>query len=115
YPVLMAADILLYDADVVPVGQDQKQHLEMARDLAQRFNHRYGEVLKIPEPMIQDSVAVVPGTNGEKMSKSYDNVVSIFAPEKVWKKQIMAIVTGSEGLDDPKDPDKCTVYQLYKL
>jgi tryptophanyl-tRNA synthetase len=115
YPILMAADILLFDADVVPVGQDQKQHLEYTRDFAQRFNNRYGELLVVPEPLISEEVAVIPGLDGEKMSKSKNNVVPIFATDKEWKKQIMAIVTGSAGLDEPKDPATCTVYKLYKL
>lgn len=116
YPILMAADILLYDADLVPVGQDQKQHLEMARDLANRFNHTYGTtILKQPEPLISQDVAVVPGTDGLKMSKSKSNIVSIFASDKQWKKQIMSIVTSSEGLDDPKDPETCHVFKIYSL
>lgn len=115
YPVLMAADILLYDADVVPVGQDQKQHLEMTRDFAQRFNHRYGQLLVLPEPLISDDVAVVPGTDGEKMSKSKNNTVSIFATDKEWHKQVMSIVTGPAPLADPKDPTICNVFALYKL
>lgn len=115
YPILMAADILLYDADLVPVGKDQKQHLEMARDIAQKFNTHYGEVLKLPEPLISDDVGVVPGLDGEKMSKSKNNVISIFASDAQWKKQVMAIVTDSKGLEDPKDPDSCHVYNIYKL
>jgi tryptophanyl-tRNA synthetase len=115
YPILMAADILLYDANVVPVGQDQKQHLEYTRDFAQRFNNRYGPVLTVPEPLISEEVAVVPGTDGQKMSKSKGNVVSIFASDKEWKKQVMSIVTGSQGLDEPKDPTTCNVFALYKL
>lgn len=115
YPILMAADILLYDADVVPVGQDQKQHLEMTRDFAQRFNNRYGEHLVLPEPLISEDVAVVPGTDGEKMSKSKNNYVSIFASDKEWKKQVMAIVTGPSSLEEPKDPATCNVFALYKL
>jgi tryptophanyl-tRNA synthetase len=115
YPVLMAADILLYDADVVPVGQDQKQHLEMTRDFAQRFNNRYGDVLTVPEPLISAEVATVPGLDGEKMSKSKNNYVSIFASDKEWKKQVMAIVTGPASLAEPKDPDTCNVFALYKL
>lgn len=113
YPILMAADILLFDADVVPVGQDQKQHLEMARDLAQRFNHRYGDYFIQPEPLISDDVAVVPGTDGEKMSKSKANVISMFATDKVWKSQVMSIVTGSATLAEPKDPEQCSVYKIY--
>lgn len=115
YPILMAADILLYDADLVPVGQDQKQHLEMARDFAARFNHQFADILKLPEPLISEQVAIIPGTDGNKMSKTKDNVIAIFAPDKVWKKQISSIVTSSEGLDDPKDPSQCTVYKLYQL
>ena len=115
YPVLMAADILIFDADIVPVGQDQKQHLEMTRDFAQRFNHRYGQHLHLPDPLISEEVAVVPGTDGEKMSKSKNNTVAIFATDKDWHKQVMAIVTGSAGLAESKDPDACNVFALYKL
>ena len=115
YPVLMAADILIYNADLVPVGQDQKQHLEMARDIAQRFNHTYGaEVFQLPEPHILEDVAVVPGTDGRKMSKSYDNVLRMFWPEKKLKKAVMAIVTDSTPVDEPKDT-KQTVFQLWSL
>ncbi len=99
YPILMAADILLYDADAVPVGKDQKQHLEMARDMAQRFNHKYGETLKVPEPIISESLGLIPGIDGEKMSKSKNNYISLFETDKAWKKQIMNIVTGSESLE----------------
>ena len=115
YPVLMAADILLYDADIVPVGQDQKQHIEITRDMAQRFNNRYGNLLTIPEPLISDTVAIILGTDGQKMSKSKNNVVSIFATDKDWKKQIMSIVTDITALEDPKDPERCNVFALYKL
>jgi tryptophanyl-tRNA synthetase len=115
YPVLMAADILLFDADVVPVGQDQKQHLEMTRDFAQRFNHKYGTHLTLPEPLIAESVAIVPGTDGEKMSKSKNNIVSIFATDKEWKSQVMSIVTAPTTLEEPKDPSECHVFALYKL
>lgn len=115
YPTLMSADILLYDAKVVPVGQDQKQHLEMARDVAQRFNNRYGEVLTLPDPLISDKLGLVPGTDGQKMSKSKGNVISIFATDKVWKQQIMSIVTDAAGLNDPKDPEACVVYKIYQL
>jgi len=115
YPVLMAADILLFDADVVPVGQDQKQHLEMTRDFAQRFNHRYGQVLHLPEPRISEELALVPGTDGEKMSKSKHNVVSVFATDADWKRQVMSIVTGTQSLAEAKDPNVCTVFTLYKL
>ena len=114
YPVLMAADILLYDADVVPVGKDQKQHLELCRDVATRFNHLYGEgILVVPEALIGEA-PLVPGTDGEKMSKSRGNTVPLFAPAKKLRKSIMGIKTGSEGLDDPKDPDASTVYRLYE-
>ncbi len=115
YPVLMAADILLYHADLVPVGQDQKQHLEMSRDMAQRFNHVYGrEVLKIPEPHILEGVAVVPGTDGRKMSKSYGNTIPMFAPPKEVKKAVMGIVTDSTPVEDPKDP-ATPLFQLWNL
>jgi len=104
YPVLMAADILLYHADIVPVGRDQKQHIEMTRDIAARFNHTYGEdLLKLPEPYIPESVAVVPGTDGRKMSKSYDNGIAMFASEKAIKQAVMSIVTDSTPVEDPKD------------
>jgi tryptophanyl-tRNA synthetase len=116
YPVLMAADILLYDADQVPVGKDQKQHLEMARDMAGALNHAVGnEVLKSPESVIRDSVKTVPGTDGQKMSKSYGNTIDIFASAKALKKQVMGIVTDSKGLEEPKNPDTCHVFALYKL
>jgi len=115
YPILMAADILLFDAKLVPVGQDQKQHVEMTRDMAQRFNARFGDHIVVPEPLISSDVAVVPGIDGEKMSKSKANTVPLFADDKTWKKQIMAIVTDTKGLDDPKDPDTCTVVKLYRL
>ncbi len=115
YPVLMAADILIYRSDIVPVGQDQKQHLEMARDIAQRFNHIYGvEVLKLPEPHILDDVAVVPGTDGNKMSKSYDNVIRMFWPEKPLKKAVMGVVTDSRSVEDPKDTN-APIFQLWSL
>ncbi|GAB4381282.1 MAG: tryptophan--tRNA ligase [Salibacteraceae bacterium] len=115
YPVLMAADILLYDADIVPVGKDQRQHLEMARDIAGAFNHRFGELLVLPEGRYEKSVMIVPGTDGRKMSKSYGNVVNIFADDKTLKKQVMGIVTDSTPLEAPKDPDNCNVFALYKL
>lgn len=115
YPILMAADILLYDADQVPVGKDQKQHLEMTHDIAQSFNHKYGEVFKLPEPIISEDVGVVPGTDGEKMSKSKGNVIAIFASDKEWKKQVMSIVTDSKTLEDKKDPATCNVVKLFKL
>lgn len=116
YPVLQAADILLYDADTVPVGKDQKQHLEIARDIALKFNNRYGEdLLVVPEARIRDDVAIVPGTDGQKMSKSYGNTLPIFADEKVLEKAIMGIVTDSKGVEEPKDPDECTVFKLHSL
>ena len=115
YPVLMAADILIYDSNRVPVGQDQKQHLEMTRDIAQRFNNVYGETLVIPEAEIEESTAVVPGIDGQKMSKSYGNTIEMFATEKELKKVVARIVTDSKGVDEPKDPETNSVYQLYKL
>ena len=116
YPVLMACDILLYSADIVPVGKDQLQHLEMARDIASAFNHRVDEdILTIPEPRISESVMTVPGTDGQKMSKSYNNYIDIFLPEKELKKNINKIITDSTPLEDPKDPDTCNVFKLYSL
>ena len=115
YPILMAADILLYRANLVPVGKDQKQHLEIARDLAIRFNNHFGEILTVPEELIPEEVAVVPGIDGQKMSKSYNNTIPIFGKEKALRKTVMSIVTDSKGLEEPKDPDTCNVYALYKL
>lgn len=115
YPVLMAADILLYNSNLVPVGKDQKQHLEVTRDLAVRFNNRYGDILTIPKPIIKDEVAVVPGVDGQKMSKSYNNIIEIFGPQKKMRKKIMKIVTDSTPLEDPKDADSCNVFSLFKL
>lgn len=116
YPVLMAADILLYDTSVVPVGRDQKQHLEMTRDIAIKFNQAYGEVFVVPEPQIRDEVAAVPGLDGQKMSKSYGNAIEIFAPEKEVRKKIMGIVMDSRTPDEPKpDADKNLAIQLLKL
>lgn len=115
YPVLMAADILLYDINVVPVGKDQKQHVEIARDLAIKFNNAYGDTLVVPEPQIREEVAVVPGTDGQKMSKSYGNTIPLFGDEKATKKAIMSIETDSKGQNDPKDPDTCSVFQIHKL
>ncbi len=115
YPVLMAADILLYQADTVPVGKDQKQHVEMTRDIAIKFNNAFGETFTIPEPMIREEVAVVPGTDGQKMSKSYGNTIPLFDDEKAIKKAIMGIVTDSAGVNDPKDPERCVVYQIHTL
>ncbi len=115
YPVLMAADILAVQSNVVPVGRDQKQHVEVTRDLAIRFNNAFGDVFTVPEPSIRESVAVVPGVDGQKMSKSYDNTIEIFKEGKPLKKQVMKIVTDSKELEDPKDPDTCNVFALYKL
>lgn len=116
YPVLMAADILLYDAHVVPVGKDQKQHLEMTRDIASTMNHLYGEdTFVLPEAKIDESVMVIPGTDGQKMSKSYNNFINIFDGEKKLKKTVMSIKTDSLPLDAPKNPDNCNVFALYKL
>jgi tryptophanyl-tRNA synthetase len=115
YPMLMAADILLYDANYVPVGKDQLQHLEMTRDVASRFNHAMGEAFVIPEAKINDGTMYVPGTDGNKMSKSRDNFINIFLPKKQLKKQIMGIQTDSTPLEDPKDPDSCNVFALYKI
>lgn len=115
YPILMAADILIYDSDIVPVGKDQKQHLEMARDIAIKFNERYnGDFFKLPDPYILEDSAVIPGVDGQKMSKSYNNTINMFASKKDLKKQIMNIVTDSTPLEDPKDPDN-NVTQLYSL
>jgi tryptophanyl-tRNA synthetase len=115
YPVLMAADILLYQAEIVPVGKDQKQHLEVARDIGIRFNHVFGETFVIPEPAIEESVATVPGIDGQKMSKSYGNTIPIFLEGKQLKKGVMAIQTDSTPVDEPKDPDACNLYNIFKL
>ncbi|HEY2159575.1 MAG TPA: tryptophan--tRNA ligase [Isosphaeraceae bacterium] len=115
YPVLQAADILLYDADVVPVGQDQKQHLEITRDIAERFNHVYGEVFRLPRPYILDTVAVVPGIDGRKMSKSYDNTIEIFDDPKALTKKVKRIVTDSTPVEAPKNPETDNLFQLFKL
>jgi len=115
YPVLMAADILLYGADRVPVGKDQKQHLEMTRDIAIRFNQQYGEVFVVPEPDIPDEVAMVPGLDGQKMSKSYGNTIDIFASHAQLKKKVMSIVTDSTPVEEPKNPDKCNLFAIYSL
>jgi len=115
YPVLMACDILLYDSDIVPVGKDQKQHLEMTRDLASSFNHIYGESFVIPKAQIQENVMLVPGTDGQKMSKSYGNFINIFAPKKELKKQVMGILTDNTPLEEPKNPDNSIPFQLYSL
>ncbi len=115
YPVLMAADIVMYSADLVPVGKDQKQHVEIARDLAIRFNNEWGEILKVPEPAILADSAVVPGLDGAKMSKSYGNAVDLFEEPKDLKKKIMSIVTDPTPVEAPKDPDKSTIFALYSL
>ncbi len=115
YPILQAADILLYDADLVPVGQDQKQHLEITRDVAERFNHTYGEVFKLPKPHILDAVSVVPGLDGRKMSKSYDNTIEIFDDPKTILKKCKKIVTDSTPVEAPKNPDTDNLFQLFKL
>jgi tryptophanyl-tRNA synthetase len=115
YPVLMAADILMYNAEEVPVGKDQKQHLEITRDIAKKFNNTYGEVFVIPESKIDERVMVVPGTDGRKMSKSYNNYIDIFLPDKKLRKQIMAIVTDEKTLEEPKEPSTCNVFAMYKL
>lgn len=118
YPVLQAADILLYDADVVPVGQDQKQHLEITRDVAERFNHVYGgggEVFRLPKPYILDAVSVVPGTDGRKMSKSYNNTIEIFDDPATIRKKCKKIVTDSTPVEAPKNPDTCSLFALYRL
>lgn len=115
YPVLMTADIILYDADFVPVGKDQRQHLEMARDIATTFNNRYGETFVVPEARIEESVMTIPGTDGQKMSKSYGNIIDIFLPEKELRKQIMSIVTDSTPVEAPKNPDTDNVFAIYNL
>ena len=115
YPMLMAADILLYDAEIVPVGKDQLQHLEMTRDVAARFNNQQGETFVLPKAQIQKDAQIIPGTDGQKMSKSKNNTINIFLPEKKLRKQIMGIQTDSTPLEDPKDPDTCTVFALYSL
>ncbi|MCC5932530.1 MAG: tryptophan--tRNA ligase [Cyclobacteriaceae bacterium] len=115
YPVLMAADILMYDANFVPVGKDQIQHLEMTRDIGGAINHHFGEVLVIPEALLDESVMIIPGTDGQKMSKSYGNTIDIFQKDKALRKNIMSVITDSTPLEAPKDPDTCHVFALYKL
>lgn len=115
YPVLMAADILLYDSDIVPVGADQVQHIEVTRDIAIRFNHLYGETLHLPEARTLVESAKVPGLDGEKMSKSYNNFIEVFEPEKSMRKKIMGIKTDSTPVEEPKNPDTCNIFTLYKL
>jgi tryptophanyl-tRNA synthetase len=115
YPILMAADILIYDSDVVPVGKDQKQHIEITRDLAVKMNETYGDVFKLPEPRIQPETETVPGIDGQKMSKSYGNNIDIFGDEKEMRKRVMSIVTDSVAVDAPKDPATSTIFKLYSL
>jgi len=115
YPMLMAADILLYDAEFVPVGKDQLQHIEITRDVAARFNHQMGEVFVLPEAKIQEDTKYIPGTDGQKMSKSRGNIINIFLDDKALRKQIMTIETDSTPLEEPKNPDTCNVFALYKL
>lgn len=115
YPMLMAADILLYDAEIVPVGKDQLQHLEMTRDVASRFHAKMGETFVLPEAQVAENTMYVPGTDGAKMSKSKGNIINLFLPDKKLRKQVMAIQTDSTPLEDPKDPDNDNVFNLYKL
>jgi len=115
YPVLMAADILIYDSDIVPVGKDQKQHIEITRDLAVKMNETYGEIFKLPEPRISIATEVVPGIDGQKMSKSYGNNIDIFGNETETRKRVMSIVTDSTPVEAPKDPSRSTIFQLYSL
>lgn len=115
YPMLMSADILIQDADVVPVGSDQKQHVEYARDTAQKFNNIFGETFKLPEPMIIESVSVVPGTDGRKMSKSYGNTIPLFGTDEEIKKAVMSIVTDSKSPAESKNPDECNIFAMHKL
>ncbi|MCZ4408763.1 tryptophan--tRNA ligase [Cryomorphaceae bacterium 1068] len=114
YPVLMAADILLYNADIVPVGKDQLQHLEMTRDIAGSFNHLVGETLVVPKARVQKETMYIPGTDGQKMSKSYGNFIDIFQTDKKLRKNVMKIITDSKGVEDPKNPDECNVFNIYK-
>lgn len=115
YPILMAADILLYDINFVPVGKDQLQHIEIARDVASRFNHQMGETFVIPEPSVEEDTMYVPGTDGQKMSKSRGNTINIFLDNKALRKQVMSIETDSTPLDAPKNPDTCKIFSIYKL
>ncbi len=115
YPILMAADILLNKAELVPVGADQKQHLEMTREIAIKFNHLYGEIFPVPEPLIDENTGVIPGLDGRKMSKSYDNFIGLFETEKKLKKKVMKIVTDSKGVEDKKEAESCNVFKLYKF
>lgn len=115
YPILMAADILSIEASIVPVGKDQKQHVEVTRDLAIKFNNLYGEVFYLPNPLINDHVASIPGIDGQKMSKSYNNVIGIFESDKILEKKIKKIITDSKNIEDKKDPESCNIFSLYKL
>ena len=115
YPVLMAADILAFESEIVPVGRDQLQHLEIAQDLAQRFNYHFGETFKIPQPLIRENAGTVVGLDGRKMGKSYGNTIDLFLPPKQLRKLVMSIKTNSASLEDPKDPDTCNVFSLYRL
>ena len=115
YPMLMAADILIYDAEFVPVGKDQLQHIEMTRDVASRYNHQMGDTFVLPEAKIDENTMYVTGTDGQKMSKSRNNFIDIFLPEKALRKQVMAILTDSKQLEDAKDPDSCNIFGIYKL
>lgn len=115
YPILMASDILSIKASIVPVGKDQKQHVEVTRDLAIKFNNLYGEVFHLPNPLINESVASIPGIDGQKMSKSYNNVIGIFESDKILEKKIKKIVTDSKNIEDKKDPESCNIFSLYKL
>lgn len=115
YPMLMAADILLYDAEIVPVGKDQLQHIEFTRDVAARFNNKMGDTFVLPKEKIEENTMIIPGVDGQKMSKSRNNFIDIFLPEKELKKQVMKIVTDAKGLDEVKDPKSCTIFQIYSL
>ncbi len=115
YPMLMAADILLYDAEIIPVGKDQLQHIEFTRDVASRFHAKMGETFVLPEEKLQENTMLIPGTDGEKMSKSRDNYINIFLPDKKLRKQVMRIETDSKGLEDVKDPDTCNIFALYRI
>ena len=115
YPILMAADILSIEASIVPVGKDQKQHVEVTRDLAAKFNNIFGEVFRLPNPLINDRVSSIPGIDGQKMSKSYNNVIGIFESDEILDKKVKKIVTDSKNIEDKKDPDSCNIFSLYKL
>lgn len=115
YPVLMAADILLYDVNTVPVGKDQLQHLEITRDIAETFNHLYGEIFVVPDAKTDERVMLIPGIDGQKMSKSYNNFINIFLPDKQLRKVVMSVITDSRPLEEPKNPDTCNVFKIYRL